>query len=147
MANAWSVFSWPKVHVTTVEFNAAVQQMNPMDDESDGTGRGQSLWLSYIGGCPMAIAWEWAEALPGVPVLLDPMHILSNAVVVDEDGELVDEDQFIILLNTAVYQLPWQERLCRRGSGAHRRVRNRFVASKTGGLRPRSTPPMSQGHS
>lgn len=60
----------------------------------------------------VGIAWDWREVLRDVVVMADPMSILSNVKFVDEEGEEFDDADRLLQLNTAVYNIPWQNAVC-----------------------------------
>ena len=46
--------------------------------------------------------------MPSVLVISDPMSIVTNVTLVDEEEVPVDEAVGLLYMNAAVYQLPWQ---------------------------------------
>jgi hypothetical protein len=46
-----------------------------------------------------------------VPALSDPMAVLSNVRLVDDDGRPLDEGLRLVHLNSAVHELSWQSHL------------------------------------
>ncbi|MDQ2736026.1 MAG: hypothetical protein M3Y55_13795, partial [Pseudomonadota bacterium] len=57
-------------------------------------------------------AWDWREVRPGVVALSDPMTVLSNIVLLGEEGRPVDSFKRILHLNNVIFSLPWQAKAC-----------------------------------
>jgi hypothetical protein len=109
---AWQLISWKPVLATVPEFRRAVVEMRPFA-ESDGEAapnrrQGQALWAARHQGQLLGLAWDWAEVCDHVVALRDPMGVLSNVSLVDEQGELLDEGARIVCLNSAIHELDWQ---------------------------------------
>jgi hypothetical protein len=100
------------------EWRAALLRMRPMSASapaevlSPGRRQGQVLWGTECKGQPVGLAWDWAEVRADVPALSDPMNVLSNVQLLDEQGECMDEGMRIVHLNTAVHGLGWQRHTC-----------------------------------
>lgn len=116
---AWQITSWIEVGVKVAEWNSSVMELRHLgtsahvDEGDDGLHYGQSLW-----GCQTApdrmvgIAWDWREVRPGVVAMSDPMTVLSNVILIGEEGEPVDPFKRILHLNNAIFSLPWQAQAC-----------------------------------
>ena len=109
---ACPVPSWPTVCVTVGRFRESIAYMLPVEHQSTGTGPRQAFWRCEIDGQPVGLYWEWVEVSPGVPALLDPLAIGSNAVLVGDDGLMLDDAMAILQLNAAVYQLTRRADYC-----------------------------------
>ena len=112
---AWQVISWSPV-VTTVEaFEREVAKLRHLgttvhEAESGGGQRqGQVLWGVDEPSHEIGIAWDWAEVRADVVALVDPMKVLSNVTLVDDDGVCLDDSRRIVHLNNAIHGLQWQE--------------------------------------
>ncbi|MEO5735349.1 MAG: hypothetical protein ABIN96_01350 [Rubrivivax sp.] len=70
---------------------------------------GLSLWGCELDGTLVGMAWDWAEVRPSVVALSDPMKILSNIILLDDDRCCMEEARRLLYFNTAVFRLPWQE--------------------------------------
>jgi hypothetical protein len=75
--------------------------------------RGSTIWVSSSGP-QAAIAWEWVELMRGVLALADPNSLVSNIRFVGavRGLERMDtEARTVLLLNTIVHCLNWQDRV------------------------------------
>lgn len=115
MPAAWTVIRWPEVKATLGEFERAAASMRPVsvsvlsDSEEQTRSCGQALWAGEICGQPIGIAWDWAEVTQSVVAMVDPMRVLTNVVLTDEDERIIDDRLCVLYLNRAIYGLPWQD--------------------------------------
>jgi hypothetical protein len=127
---AWSVITWPKVLATVNELEGAIARMQHLstsvhaDPLSSDRLCGQVLWGGDIGGTPVGIAWDWTMLSSEVVAMADPMKVLTNLVLMECDGELLDDMSSIVRLNTAIHELGWQGRM----PTPSRRVAQRLAA-------------------
>ncbi len=111
---AWQITTWNDVSVSLAEWNASMGKLRHLGtssqqfDKETGLRCGQALWGSEAANDIVGIAWDWREVRPGVVAMSDPMTVLSNAVLVDDDGRPVDSFKRILHLNNAIFSLPWQ---------------------------------------
>jgi hypothetical protein len=117
---AWQLITWKPVLTTLPEFRRAVARMRPLGDAAaeaarDGLRQGQALWAAEHDGYPLGLAWDWAELRADVVALRDPMNVLSNVHLVDDEGAPLDDAARIVHLNSAVHELDWQAHV-RRGA-------------------------------
>jgi hypothetical protein len=114
----WQVITWAPVRATLPEWQAALARMRPMGASAPdgalapGQRHGQLLWGTECGGQPLGLAWDWAEVRADVPALSDPMGVLSNVQLLDEEGDCLNEGLRILHLNSAVHGLGWQRNAC-----------------------------------
>lgn len=112
---AWHVINWSTVPIATRAFRDAYGRFTHLgtniSEESPQQRCGQALWGLRVGSQVVGIAFEWAEAARGVPVLADPMQILSNVTLLDDDGRPLNDAARIVELNTAVHEIDWQQQL------------------------------------
>lgn len=114
--HAWQVMTWGTRKIALDEWGAMMAAFKPASasfyfDEHQPTARGQVLWATDTDGEPVGLAWDWAEVRERLLVLADPMAVLSNVALVDEDGEALDPREQLVYLNDMIHALPWQERL------------------------------------
>lgn len=112
----WSVLSWEPVFSPVDDFHKIVGSLVPISTNANLTEAcahrsGQCLWGTSLSGQPIGLAWDWADAVPGAPALVDPMHILSNLHLLDDEGFCLPPEDKIVRLNEAVHQLRWQPRV------------------------------------
>jgi hypothetical protein len=112
------------VQATVADLRRFLRQMQPLDDaaapscgESSGRRQGQALWVAAHEGARVGLAWDWAEVCDRVVALRDPMTVLSNLDLVDERGELLDESERLVHLNSAIHELDWQAHVAARACG------------------------------
>jgi hypothetical protein len=70
--------------------------------------RGCTVWGGELDRQFFAVAWEWAEVRGRTVALADPMYVVSNIMLVEENGLVMDNGQKLVHLNSAVYCLKWQ---------------------------------------
>jgi hypothetical protein len=104
--------------ITPEGFQEMTDRMRPLGaSESPGAGahprQGQVLWGGATERGLVGMAWDWIEMQRDVIVMLDPMTVLSNAVFVDDRGQLLAENNWILYLNNAVHDIEWQKALLR----------------------------------
>lgn len=115
--HAWQVVTWGTRKIPLDEWGtmmAALKQTSAsfyFDESQPASARGQVLWATDTEGDPVGLAWDWAEVRDRLLVLADPMAVVSNVALVDEDGEAIDPREQIVHLNDMIHALPWQERL------------------------------------
>lgn len=110
---AWHVLTWKPCFTPVSDFFRMVPGMRHLATTSyvpsEDSGRtGQCLWGGEIDGQPVGLAWDWGEALPNVPALSDPMHMLTNIYLLDGDGNCLSSEQRVLYLNQALHSLSWQ---------------------------------------
>lgn len=112
---AWHVINWSSVPIATRAFRGAYSLFTHLgthiDEETTGTRSGQALWGLRVGKDVVGLAFDWAEITRGVPVLSDPMQILSNVALLDDQGQPLPEAARIVELNTAVHEIDWQHQI------------------------------------
>lgn len=127
---AWTVAAWPEVFVTVGQLAQAVVHLRPIDTSTHHNAptsmprRGQTLWGGCIDGHEVGIAWDWAEVSESVLAVSDPMRVLTNLILMDESGKLLDDDICVLHLNTAIHDLQWQSQVLAErcaASGRHER--------------------------
>ena len=114
---AWAVVSWPEVFATVQELEDAVQHMRPLGrslehgcDEPPHR-HGQAVWGCSLNGRRIGIAWDWAEVMNSVVALRDPTRVVSNLILTDSEGRMLDDNTSMLEFNGAIHGLPWQEQV------------------------------------
>ena len=111
---AWQVMTWDAVPMGVSELERTITRMEHLgtsvciDTENADKRCGQALWGAELNGHRVGIAWDWAEVVRDVVAMVDPMKILSNITVVDEDGRRLEAQHQIVALNNAIHELHWQ---------------------------------------
>lgn len=112
--NAWQILAWDKHFVSAGELLALAPQMRPMavsvywSDDQCTLRNGQILCAAPLNNNVIGLAFEWGDSLAGVPAMSDPMSILSNVVVLDDQGLCMPAEQRVLTLNDMVACMPWQ---------------------------------------
>lgn len=66
------------------------------------------MWACDTPQGPAGLAWDWFAMRARVPVMADPMGIVSNISFVDAEGVPLAESRRIVELNNIVASLKWQ---------------------------------------
>lgn len=113
---AWKILSLPPLLWQSPWPGVALNHLDTTIDETsiDGRARGQSTWYLESEDGMGALGWEWEQMRRGVVALSDPMCIVSNLRIVDEDECPVAESRRALVLNTLVHGAPWQGEVRRR---------------------------------
>jgi hypothetical protein len=115
--HAWQVVTWNTLKIPVVDWEALVGKLQHtsasyyFDEREPAAAKGQVLWSTDTGDTPVGLAWDWAEVRDRLLVLADPMAVVSNIALVDEDGTAIDPREQLVRLNDMIHSLPWQERL------------------------------------
>jgi hypothetical protein len=115
---AWQVISWSPVVTTVPAFEREIAKLRHLgtsvhtEELENGLRQGQVLWGVDEPSYAIGIAWDWAEVREDVVAVVDPMKVLSNVTLVDENGVCLNESSRIVYLNSAIHELRWQEGIC-----------------------------------
>lgn len=85
-----------------------------LEQTDDYLRSGSTVWISSIGTLRAAIAWDWLEMMQGILVLANPNGLISNLCFTGEAKGLGRVDnglRKVLLLNTIVHGLNWQDRV------------------------------------
>lgn len=116
----WQLYRMPSVTASLAEFNHHVSKMRRWGvvyDHESGESRqrtGKIVWGTECEPGAVALAWEWGDVAECVPALSDPMTILSNVVLLNEDGSPVEGTRRLLVLNSALHTLDWQRSIPKR---------------------------------
>lgn len=109
---AWIVYAWPRFLCAAgalpgLQFaHLSTQVLVAGAGRSPSTG--QTLWLGRAGEAAAGVAWDWVSQPPGVVALADPMSLVSNIQLLNEEGEVLAPLELALELNGLVHALPWQ---------------------------------------
>jgi hypothetical protein len=73
--------------------------------------RGTTLWATEFDDSRVGLVWEWAELQGQIVVMVNPMAVITNLTLLDELGRPLNLCARACSLNSAIYGLPWQERI------------------------------------
>lgn len=69
---------------------------------------GQTLWASLGGDADVGVAWDWVVLTRGVVAMADPMAVVTNLRLIDDEGEVLGAIESARHVNCIVHALPWQ---------------------------------------
>ncbi len=126
---SWVIKSWPEVlwkppadRSQWPVFQHMGTEMRSLPDEL-GRKIGDTVWVAHLHEDQLiGAAWEWVELLPGVAAIRDPNGFVSNARLVGDDNDLLDELQCIVGLNRIAHATIWQSLAARCVRGEEARV-------------------------
>lgn len=75
--------------------------------------RGQTLWGDPSATQSAGVAWDWVELQQGVVAMADPLGLVTNLKLVDDDGEALTHVATAVHLHQIVHTLPWQSEVRR----------------------------------
>lgn len=74
---------------------------------------GQTLWGDERETHSAGVAWDWVRLEQGVVAMADPLGLVTNLRLLDEDGEALTDVEVAVQLHQLVYSLPWQNEVQR----------------------------------
>jgi hypothetical protein len=117
MTPAWIVCAWPPIlwqasrapqlHLT----HLGTRVLSFGDESSPCTG--QTLWGDESENCSAGVAWDWVRLLPGVVAMSDPLGLVTNLKLLDDQGEALTQIEAAVRLHQLVHALPWQSEVQR----------------------------------
>jgi hypothetical protein len=81
--------------------------------DDDAPCSGQTLWAADSANCAAGVAWDWVELREGVVAMSDPMGVVTNLRMLDEQGEVMSQSRLAVRLQQLVHSLPWQSEVKR----------------------------------
>ena len=78
-------------------------------EELPGCMAGQTVWTARAAEGEAGMAWDWIEIARGVVAIADPLSVVTNVRLVNEEGEVLTALQAARFLNEMVRALPWQQ--------------------------------------
>ena len=74
---------------------------------------GQTIWAWRGDAGDVGMAWDWVQLSRGVVAMADPMAVLSNLRLIDDEGEVLTAFESARHFNNIVHGLPWQHEVAR----------------------------------
>jgi hypothetical protein len=114
---AWIVYAWAPVLWQSAAadrlclVHRGTRVLNSGD--ADAPCSGQTLWAADAADCDAGVAWDWVELRQGVVAMSDPMGVVTNLRMVDEQGEVMSQSRLAVRLQQLVHSLPWQSEVKR----------------------------------
>lgn len=112
MTPAWIVCAWPpllwqaslapQLHLT----HLGTHVLNFGDEACLCSG--QTLWGDESDERTAGVAWDWVELQQGVVAMCDPLGLVTNLKLLDEEGEALNRVAAAVRLHQMVHALPWQ---------------------------------------
>lgn len=112
--HSWQVFTWPTVRAKVPDLIHALQSFRhlgtslQLDASNPELCSGSTVWGCDVNGKQLGIAWEWVAVKPRVVAMGDPMTLLANLELVDDDEERLPDNQRLLRLHQVIFALPWQ---------------------------------------
>ncbi len=69
---------------------------------------GQTLWGDASEAQSAGVAWDWVQIQRGVVAMADPLGLVTNLKLLDDEGEALNNVEAAVQLHQLVYALPWQ---------------------------------------
>lgn len=113
---AWQIVVWKPWFATVPEFERLAKRMRHLGviiqtAVPGQVRRGQVLWGTEHEQGLVGIAWDWGDAAPDAPALSDPMTLLSNVHLLDDEGCCLPRELGMLYLNGAVNRFDWQRQV------------------------------------
>lgn len=112
--HSWQVFTWPTVRAKVPDLTNAARAFRhlgtslQLDADNPELCSGSTVWGADVNGKRLGIAWEWVAVRPRVVVMGDPMMLLANLDLVDEEDDPLPDSQRLLKLHHVIFCLPWQ---------------------------------------
>lgn len=108
----WQISTWTPICIrpSLVDQAAASYRLLAVEADTgpaDGLLRGHVVYGAAADSGCAALAWEWAEMKPRVIAMSDPMTIISN-IRLQQDQSDVDEDARLLFLHGLIGRVDWQ---------------------------------------
>jgi hypothetical protein len=117
MPPAWIVCAWPpllwqaslapQLHLT----HLGTRVLSLGDDASLCSG--QTLWGEERETQSAGVAWDWVQLQRGVVAMADPLGLVTNLKLLDDEGEALTHFEVAVRLHQLVHALPWQNEVQR----------------------------------
>lgn len=117
LATAWALRAWPPLlwqagGTANVRFHHLGTRISAPGHAPCGAV-GQTVWTAHAEEGEAGMAWDWVEIAEGVVAIADPLSVVTNVRLVDEEGEVLTALQSARFLNELVRTLPWQQEVQR----------------------------------
>lgn len=108
----WQISTWTPICISpsVVDEAAARYRLLAVEADADPAGgllRGHVVYGAAADSGCAAVAWEWAEMKPRVIAMSDPMTIISNIQLQQDQGD-VDDDARLLFLHGLIGRVDWQ---------------------------------------
>ena len=117
MTPAWIVCAWPPLlwqasrAPQLLLTHLGTRVLNFGDHHEPCTG--QTLWGDDREAQSAGVAWDWVQLQQGVVAMADPLGLVTNLKLLDDDGEALTNFQMAVKLHQLVHALPWQSEVQR----------------------------------
>jgi hypothetical protein len=99
---------WQATERKPVRFHHLGTRVSP-GGEVPGCVAGQTVWTARAADGDAGMAWDWIEIAHGVVAIADPLSVVTNVRLVNDEGEVLTALQAARFLNEMVHALPWQQ--------------------------------------
>lgn len=112
MTPAWIVYAWPPLlwqasRAPQLQLSHLGTRVLSFGDDA-GICSGQTLWGDANERQTAGVAWDWVQLQQGVVAMSDPLGLVTNLKLLDDDGEALTNMEVAVRLHQLVYDLPWQ---------------------------------------
>ena len=112
MTPAWIVYAWPPLlwqasrapQLQLTHLSTRVLSFGDLESPSTG----QTLWSDSTAKQSAGVAWDWVEVQAGVVAMADPLGLVTNLQLLDDQGEALNQIEVAVQLHQLVHALPWQ---------------------------------------
>jgi len=117
MIPAWIVCAWPPLlwqasrAPQLLLTHLGTHVLNNGDNDFPCTG--QTLWGDERESRAAGVAWDWVELQQGVVAMADPLGLVTNLKLLDDEGEALTNFEVAVRLHQLVHALPWQNEVQR----------------------------------
>lgn len=112
---AWTVPAMPPVFWqidNPIRPNSSRLHTTLQPRDSTSPLRGQAVWIANLEPGTAAIAWDWVTVRDVIPILQDPLTILTN-LQLRVDAETLTDADANLYLNHLLHHLNWQAKVRR----------------------------------
>jgi hypothetical protein len=113
----WSLRAWPPIYWFSGQApSLALHHLGTRVTDVDADQRptaGQTIWGGSGAEGDAGMAWDWVRMPLGMVAMADPMCVVSNLCIVNDEGEVLTAAKAALVLNEIVYSLPWQKEVRR----------------------------------
>ena len=112
MTPAWIVCAWPPLlwqasRAPQLHLAHLGTRVLTLGDD-DCLCCGQTLWGDAREAQSAGVAWDWVQIQGGVVAMSDPLGLVTNLKLLDDEGEALTHVETAVQLHQLVYSLPWQ---------------------------------------
>lgn len=117
MTPAWIVCAWPPLlwqasRAPQLQLSHLGTHVLSFGDDACMCS-GQTLWGDASDSQSAGVAWDWVQLQQGVVAMSDPLGLVTNLKLLDDQGEALTHVETALQLHQLVHALPWQSEVQR----------------------------------